>query len=449
MSLDVGWAVEGGDAGARAGLVHHVDGLVGQETAGDVAVGELGGGLDGLVGEGGLVVLLVLAADALEDEDGVVHGGRLDLHGLEAAVERGVLLDILAVFVERGRADALQLAAAEGGLEDVGGVHRALGGAGTDDGVQLVDEEDDVLGALDLVHHGLDALLELAAVFGAGDHEGEVEGDDLLVGEDLRHVALGDFLREALDDGGLAHAGLADEHGVVLGAAAQDLDDAAISFWRPTTGSISPLRASSVRSRPKAFSAGVLTSFLSPSPPLRGATSSPPEPAAGASPCSGGKLGIELAENLVAGALDVDLEGLEDAGGHALTLAEQAEEDVLGADVGMVEGLGFLAGEGEDLLDAGCVGDAADGGLGFLADSHLLFHLGADGLEVEPHLLEHAHCHALPQLDQPEEEVLGADVVVVEAVGFLAGERQHLLGARGEVVHWFHGRVGRVTWWRQ
>ena len=106
------------------------------------------------------------------------------------------------------------------------GVHRALGGAGADDGVQLVDEEDDVLGAADLVHHGLDALLELAAVFGAGDHEGEVEGDDLLVAQDFGHVAGGDFLGEALDDGGLADAGFADEDRVVLGAAAEDLDDA-------------------------------------------------------------------------------------------------------------------------------------------------------------------------------------------------------------------------------
>ena len=155
----------------------------------------------------------------------------------------------------------------ERGLEDVGGVHRALGGAGADDGVHLVDEDNDVLGALDLVHHGLDALLELAAVLRAGDHEREVEGDDLLVGEDLGDVALGDFLGEALDDGGLAHAGFADEHRVVLGATAKNLDDAAISFWRPTTGSISPLRASSVRSRPNALSAGVLTSFLSSGPP--------------------------------------------------------------------------------------------------------------------------------------------------------------------------------------
>ena len=41
------------------------------------------------------------------------------------------------------------------------------------------------------------------------------------------HVAADDALREAFDDGGLADAGLADEHRVVLGAARQHLDDAA------------------------------------------------------------------------------------------------------------------------------------------------------------------------------------------------------------------------------
>ena len=63
---------------------------------------------------------------------------------LEAPLERGVLLDALAVLVERRRADAAQLAARERGLEQVGRVHRALGRAGADDGVQLVDEQDDL-----------------------------------------------------------------------------------------------------------------------------------------------------------------------------------------------------------------------------------------------------------------------------------------------------------------
>src|SRR5262249_40924968 len=125
-----------------------------------------------------------------------------------------------------GGADALDLAAGQGRLEDVAGVDGALGAAGADQGVELVDEQDGVLGAADLVHDRLDALLELAAVLGASDHHGPVEHGRALVAEQLGDVAIDDELGEALDDGGLADAGLAQEHGVVLGAARQHLDDA-------------------------------------------------------------------------------------------------------------------------------------------------------------------------------------------------------------------------------
>ena len=71
--------------------------------------------------------------------EGSVHGD-----GLEAALQGGVLLDVLAVLGEGGGADDLDLAPGEGGLEDVGGVHAALGVARADDVVHLVDDEDDV-----------------------------------------------------------------------------------------------------------------------------------------------------------------------------------------------------------------------------------------------------------------------------------------------------------------
>ena len=79
----------------------------------------------------------------------------------------------------------------------------------------------------DLLQHGLEALLELAAVLGAGDQRAQVERDDALVLQALGHVAADDALGQALDDGGLADARLADEHRVVLGAAREHLDDAA------------------------------------------------------------------------------------------------------------------------------------------------------------------------------------------------------------------------------
>ena len=152
----------------------------------------------------------------------------VDQHLLEAALERGVLLDVLAVFVERGRADAVQLAARQRGLEHVAGVHRALGLAGADHGVQLVDEQDDLAFLLgEVVEHALQALLELAAELGAGDQRAHVEREDALVLQALGHLAIDDAQREAFDDRGLADAGLADQHRVVLGAPLQHLDGAA------------------------------------------------------------------------------------------------------------------------------------------------------------------------------------------------------------------------------
>ena len=105
---------------------------------------------------------------------------------------------------------------------------RAFGGARADERVQLVDEQDHAaLGGRDLLEHGLQALLELAAVLRAGDQRAEIERAAALVAQRLGHVAARDALGDALDDGGLADAGLADEHRVVLGAAAEDLDRAA------------------------------------------------------------------------------------------------------------------------------------------------------------------------------------------------------------------------------
>ena len=166
----------------RGGLVHEVDRLVGQEAVGDVAVGERRGGDDRRIGDAHAVVHLVLLLEAAQDGDGVLHRRLGDEDRLEAAGERGVLLDVLAVFVERGGADAVQLAARERRLQEVRGVHRAVRLAGADQGVHLVDEEDDLAFRRgDLGEHGLQPLLELAAIFRAGDQRAHVERHQLLV----------------------------------------------------------------------------------------------------------------------------------------------------------------------------------------------------------------------------------------------------------------------------
>ena len=202
--------------------------LSGSWRAGDVAVRQHRGGDQRGVLDAHAVVHLVALLQPAQDRDRVLDRRLAHVHLLEAPLERGVLLDVLAELVERGRADHAQLAARQHRLDHVAGVDRALGAAGADDRVQLVDERDDLAVAVDdLLEHGLHAVLELAAVLRARDHRADVERDEALVAQALGHVALDDAPGEALGDGGLADAGLADEHRVVLRAARQHLDDAA------------------------------------------------------------------------------------------------------------------------------------------------------------------------------------------------------------------------------
>ena len=102
--------------------------------------------------------------------------GSPTMHRLESPFEGRVLLDVLAILVERRRADRVQLAARQHRLQHVGRVDRAFGRAGADHRVQLVDEQDDLaLGVDDLLEDGLQPLLELAAVLRAGDQRAHVE----------------------------------------------------------------------------------------------------------------------------------------------------------------------------------------------------------------------------------------------------------------------------------
>ena len=128
------------------------------------------------------MVKLVALAQAAQDRDGVLNRGLVDQHGLEPALERGVFLDVLAIFVEGGGANAMQLAASQHGLQQVSGIHGAFGLPGSHHGVQFINKQDDVaLGALDLFQNGLEALLKLAAEFRTGDQRSHVERNHALI----------------------------------------------------------------------------------------------------------------------------------------------------------------------------------------------------------------------------------------------------------------------------
>ena len=352
------------------------------------------------------------------------HGGLVDHDLLEAALEGGVLLEVLAVLLERGGADGLQLAAGEHRLQDRRGVDGALGGAGPHEGVELVDEQDDVAAGADLLEDLLQALLEVAAVAAAGHQRAEVERVELLAAEGLGDVVGHDLLGEALDDRGLADAGLADEHRVVLRAAREHLHHA-LDLAGPTDDRVELLLAGEL---------GEVAAELVEHERAGGLLLGGGGTAGGGARLLGAAAGALVAgeelDDLLADPGEVGAELHEDLGGDALALADQPEEDVLGADVVVAELERLAERQLEDLLGAGRERDVPGRRRAALPDD--LLHLAAHGLERDAERLEGLGGDALTLVDQPEQDVLGADVVVVEEPSFLLGEHDDPSGPVGE-----------------
>ena len=225
--VEFGWEGFEFDLQAGRGFVHEVHGFVGEEAVADVAVAEDRGGNQRGVLDSHAVVDLIAFLESTQDRDGVFHTRLTDHDGLEAALQSGVLLDVFAILIERGGTDGVEFAAGELGLEEIRGIHRALGRASSDDGVEFVDEKNDLTFAGgDFFKKGFEAIFELSAKFRPGDHRPDIHRDEALVFEGFGDIARDDAAGEAFDDGGLAHARLADEDGVVFRTAGEDLHGA-------------------------------------------------------------------------------------------------------------------------------------------------------------------------------------------------------------------------------
>ncbi len=165
-----------------------------------------------------------------------------------------------------------------------------------------------LLGAPDLVHDGLDALLELPAVLRAGHHHRQVQDDDPPVVQDLRHVV-------ARRSSGASPSTIAvlptpaspSSTGLFFVRRQSTCITRSISSSRPMTGSSLPSRARSVRSRPKLSSAGVLL--------LACRLRAPAHPRAAAS--SGSTPAPEEIQDFLADLFQLEAQVHQHLGGHA------------------------------------------------------------------------------------------------------------------------------------
>ena len=281
--------------------------------------------------------------------------------------------------------------------------------------MNLVDEQDDVVGLADLVDDLLDAVLELASILGAGDQGAHIERPDLLAAQHLGHRAVGGELRQALDHGGLANAGVTQDERVVLLATRKHLHHALGLAVAADDG---------VELAVDSELGEVAAIALEHRAILRGGRGRATRADAGVTQPLVRLLGDELLDG-VADRVSGDAHAGQRGAGHAAALAHDAKQEVLGGDVVLVagdhlaigalehrlgargerdvatgRGLALVLGEGPDRFQSLLVGDVERGQ-----------RLGGD---------------ALPLLYEAEQQVLGAHILLVElarvALGTLDGD---------------------------
>ena len=147
----------------------------------------------------------------------ILYRRLIDQHLLETSLESSVLFDVFSVLIECCRAYAVEFSSGQFRLEQIACVHRSFCPSGSDDIVDLIDEQYDLAVRLfDLTEYGLESLFELASELGARDKRAHVEGVDRFVLESFRYIAVENSLSKAFYYSSLTYSRLAYEDRVVF-----------------------------------------------------------------------------------------------------------------------------------------------------------------------------------------------------------------------------------------
>ncbi len=293
--------------------------------------------------------------------------------------------------------------------------------------MDFVDEQDGVA-RFEFLDDALQPLLELAAVHRARHQAAHVELQNALVVQRFGHLPIDDALGQPFDDGRLAHAGLTDEGRVVLGAPGQYLDDA-LDLRLAADDRVERVllrqRGQVGRQLVDQGRLALLFLLLLRWPPL------------GRLLLAGAGLGrrhgafLQHSPRLAANLLGADAELAQHVDGQPLILAGQAEEQVLGADVVLAHAPRFFDRVLQDALGAGRKLGLGEGGSGSLAAGQPLDH-GLNPGDFQAEFAQNPAGHAALLEQQADQNVLAADVTVVEAFRLFLGQAQHASGALSE-----------------
>ncbi len=296
--------------------------------------------------------------------------------------------------------------------------------------MQFVDEQNRVLDSADFGHHRFDAFFELAAILRAGDHHRQVQHDDPFVGQDLGDFALNDLLSKALDDRRLTDARFSQQHRIVFRASAKNLnrplDFSFASDHRielVLLGQFGQVATETIQGGRFAFAA--LARRAAAAFALTGAS-------AAFADFGTFQTMTEQVQHFFADIFQFQPQVHQDLSGHAFLLSQQAQQDMLGTDVAVIQSCEPLPSSTRSLswpVASGAVCPRSP----FRDRFGPVFRLPAESFaRSTSRVLQHIGGNAAALFDQPQQDVLGADVFVVEPLGLLVGQLHDFASAVGK-----------------
>ena len=119
---------------------------------------------------------------ATQNGNRILNTRFLDKNGLEPAFQGAVFFNILPVLIKGRSPNAAEFTAGQHRFQDIAGIHGPFRSTGSDDGMEFIDEHDDLSSRIcNNLEDFLQALFKFAAVLGPSDKGRKVQGIEGLV----------------------------------------------------------------------------------------------------------------------------------------------------------------------------------------------------------------------------------------------------------------------------
>ena len=124
---------------------------------------------------------------------------------------------MFAIFVERRRADTMELSACKGRFEQVRSVHCAVRFACADQGMYLVNKENDLaVGFFNFLQDGFQPFFKFSAIFRPRNERAHIEREQFFIPHRFRHIARDNADRKPFGNSGFPDAWFTDEDGIIF-----------------------------------------------------------------------------------------------------------------------------------------------------------------------------------------------------------------------------------------